>query len=184
MILNCSLLLLILLTFPLSEGKGPTPLNDRCENLKKLIEEKKKVSNSEVADETISKLAEVLAWFDEREFAKEIIEIIFKKPPTTEKQANLSSKQIETVLFDFKVDGAWQSAINAFYSELPSTHQSTPIVEKKVLGKKLNRALKKQLKRGFTLTHTLNEIWNESYKCWQALNHTLKKWKAEQKVGD
>ena len=179
MILNCSLLLLILLTSLSSEGSASAPMYERLENLKKLIEEKKKMANSEVADETVNKLAKVLVWFGEQ-FSHEIIEMIF----ATKKQTNLNSKQIETVLFDFKVNGAWQSAISAFYSKLPFTHQSTPIVEKKVLGKKLNLALKKQLKRGFTLTHTLNEIWNENYKCWQALNHTLKKWKAEQKVGD
>ena len=145
------ILLLMLLTFPPSEGSAsaPIPMTQRRKNLVNLIEEKKKLANSEISAETVNKLAEVLAWFDEQwGFSHEIIEMIF----VTKKQTNLSDKQIQTVLFDFKVDGAWQSAISTFYLKLPSTHQSTSIVEKKVLGKKLNRALKTQLKRGFTLT--------------------------------
>lgn len=185
-ILNCSVLFLFPLTFLSGRGFSlkSNLINERCRSLMNLIEQAKKMTNSEVSSETVNKLAEVLAWFNEYGFAHKIIELIFKKPETTGRQANLSDKQIQTVLLDFKLDGESESLITAFYSELPSTHQNTSIVEKKVLGKKLNRALKKQLKRGFTLIHILNDIWSENYYCWKALNHRLKKWKDEKNVGE
>ena len=166
-----------LLFFAFVSGVGSNTAGNvytRRRNLVKLIEEAKKSVNSKVSDETVTKLAEVLAWFDEPKFSEEVIEIVFTNPLINEK---LNDTQIQAVLLDFKMDGMRHSAIDAFYSKLPRTHQSSSIVEKSHVGEEINFAFKEQLRRGFTLIYTLNKIWSENYQCWQTFNQPLKKWK-------
>lgn len=167
MLFYCSLLIFFFLSSVVSTS---FQIGSRRQELAKLIEHK---THNE-ASESVKKLAEVLAWFNEDYFSKEIIKIIFEGAPMSER---LTDAQINMVLNGFKVDGVRQSAINAFYSRLPETHQSSRVVEKNSTGYKLNFAFKDSLKNGFILISSLNKIWNENYQCQQILTQPWQKWK-------
>ena len=137
---------------------------------------------SDISEETIENLAEVLAWFygeGNHTFQRNIFETIFGPDVT------LTDQQIQTVLYDFKTDDSYESLINKLYSHVKQTKDGVVqnrVMEKSKFVKKFKDSLKKSLQQGFTLMGTLNKLWTKNYECYKALSEPMNKWKNEEKV--